>query len=348
MNTAPLISPEIFDYLRRLGIEPYTKLNDMAREQLGDGVRLIALGAGESFATPREGLRVTILSGTVRLGAGDVRLDLNNTRDHAVTTRSGDNMLRAEDDAIVLLADSEFLDTLSSWGELAAYAQQSGGDVLVERLLAVKHSLAFRRLPLEHVVEALQQMQPRPARAGEVVVAQGQRGDAFYLIWRGRAEVWKTGLYDDEAQLVDTLAAGDAFGDEALVTGGTRSATVKMVEDGELLVLGEQAFRDCISRPLIGEVPPGAVPQLLREDWKIVDVRYEEEFEDGHIPEAILLPLPSLRQLADRTLDRTGKYIAVCRSGKRSAVAAFLLKQRGYEVVSMKAGMTGWEGEVVV
>jgi hypothetical protein len=59
MNSEPLISSEVFDYLRHLGIEPYTKLNDAAREQLGDGVRLIALFAGDSFITRKAGLRIT-------------------------------------------------------------------------------------------------------------------------------------------------------------------------------------------------------------------------------------------------------------------------------------------------
>ena len=48
MNKEPLISSEVFDYLRNLAIEPYTKLSDIAREQLGDGVRLVSLFPGES------------------------------------------------------------------------------------------------------------------------------------------------------------------------------------------------------------------------------------------------------------------------------------------------------------
>jgi rhodanese-related sulfurtransferase len=347
MNQEPLISSEVFDYLRNLAIEPYTKLSDIAREQLGDGVRLVSLFPGESFSTHKPGLRVTVLSGKVRFDPAGLELDLTGTRDRTIHTRDSENRLVAVESSVVLLADSEFLDTLSSWVELAAYAKQSGGDELLKRLLAVKHTLAFKRLPLEHVIQALQQMAPRKVKAGEEIVTQGERGDAFYLIWSGRAEAWQTGIYDDEQKLVNSLGPGDAFGDEALVTGGTRNATVKMVEDGELLVLGEQAFRDLMSRPLIEEIPPNSVLFMLEGEWKAVDVRYAEEFEDGHIPGAIHLPLPELRQRADQILDKTGKYITVCLSGKRSAVAAFLLRQRGYDVVAMKDGMSSWEGETV-
>jgi len=347
MNKEPLISSEVFDYLRNLAIEPYTKLSDIAREQLGDGVRLVSLFPGESFSTYKPGLRVTVLSGKVRLEPVGLDLDLTSTRDRTIHTQDSENRLIAGENSVVLLADSEFLDTLSSWVELAAYAKQSGGDELLKRLLAVKHTLAFKRLPLEHVIQALQQMVPRKVKAGEEIVTQGERGDAFYLIWSGRAEAWQTGIYDEEQKLVNSLGPGDAFGDEALVTGGTRNATVKMVEDGELLVLGEQAFRDLMSRPLIEEIPPNSVRYMLDGEWKAVDVRYAEEFEDGHIPGAIHLPLPELRQRADIILDKTGKYITVCLSGKRSAVAAFLLRQRGYDVVAMRYGMSSREGETV-
>jgi len=347
MNKDPLISSEVFDYLRNLAIEPYTKLSDIAREQLGDGVRLVSLLAGESFVTQKPGLRVTVLSGEVRLEPAGLDLDLKSTRDHTTLTRDGENRLRAEKSAVLLLADSEFLDTLSSWSELATYAQQCGGDELLKRLLAVKHTLAFKRLPLEHVIQALQQMVPRKVKRGEVIVTQGERGDAFYLIWSGRVEIWQSGIYDEEQRLVNTMGPGETFGDEALVTGGSRNATVKMIEDGELLVLGEQAFRDLMSRPLIEEVPPDSVKRMLNGAWKAIDVRYEEEFEEGHIPGAIHLPLHEIRNRAKEALDTDGKYITVCVSGKRSAVAAFLLKQRGYDVVSMKHGMSSWEGDTV-
>jgi len=345
MPQAPLISAEVFDYLRTLGIEPYTKLDDTVRGQLGDGVRLLALFAGERFITAKARQQITVLSGTVRLAPLDLQLDLDNTRNHTRLTPEGGCELHAECDAVVLLADAGFLDTLASWAELAAFARQTGGTELAARLQAVRHTIAFQQLPMEHVIQALQQMVPRQAKAGEIIVNQGERGDAYYLIWSGRAEVWKAGIYDEDQKHVASLGQGDTFGDEALVTGGTRNATVKMVEDGLLLVLGEAAFRQLLSQPLIEEVLPTAVPGLMAEGWQVLDVRYEEEFEDGHIPGALNLPLPELRARIDSQLDKASAYISVCLSGKRSAVAAFLLKQRGYRVVSMKEGMASWEGE---
>ncbi len=144
------------------------------------------------------------------------------------------------------------------------------------------------------------------------------------------------------------MGPGDCFGDEALVTGGNRNATVRMTEDGELLVLGEKDFRELMSGSLVREVDAGQARTLLRDGWTPIDVRYEEEFDEGRITDALHLPLPELRRQAETRLDQSGRYVTVCHSGRRSAVAAFLLKQRGYEVCSMAGGMLAWEGDTVV
>lgn len=45
---------------------------------------------------------------------------------------------------------------------------------------------------------------------------------------------------------------------------------------------------------------------MLEQGWTPVEVRYEEEFEDGHLPGAILLPLPEWREQAAERLDKIG------------------------------------------
>ncbi|MBI5790680.1 MAG: cyclic nucleotide-binding domain-containing protein [Rhodocyclales bacterium] len=344
LGGVPLLSPEIFDFLQQQKIKPYVDHGAMAREQLGDGVRLLSLRAGETFTSEVPRLRINVLSGSVLLKPGNRFLDLAHTRKRVVMTRPGINLLQAVEDCVVVLADSEFLDTLSSWQELTSHARQSGSAVLADRLARVRHSLAFRRLPLEHVEQALSRMTPRHFGPGETILTKGDAGDAFYLIWSGRVGVWRTGLYDEDFQLVAELGPGDTFGDEALVSGGTRNATIKTLEDCEVLLLERDDFNAIMSQPMVEELPPDVVAKMIDTGWKVVDVRYPEEFEDAHIPGAILLPLPDLRREADAALDKNEKYITVCLSGKRSMVAAFLLKQRGFKAASMKDGMGSWCG----
>ncbi|MEE9448019.1 MAG: rhodanese-like domain-containing protein [Arenicellales bacterium] len=84
----------------------------------------------------------------------------------------------------------------------------------------------------------------------------------------------------------------------------------------------------------------------MEDDYRILDVRYEEEYEEEHIPDTTLIPLPELRARLHE-LDKHQKYIAVCLSGKRSAVAAILLKQHDFEVLALREGLRDWPGEMV-
>jgi rhodanese-related sulfurtransferase len=90
-------------------------------------------------------------------------------------------------------------------------------------------------------------------------------------------------------------------------------------------------------------------------DAIVLDVREPHEWDEGHIPGAVLVPLGQLDLVADPSgprpnadlTERTSKLIvAQCATGKRSILAADLLQRLGYEnVVSMKAGIMGWARE---
>ncbi|MGM9945207.1 MAG: rhodanese-like domain-containing protein [Lysinibacillus sp.] len=78
---------------------------------------------------------------------------------------------------------------------------------------------------------------------------------------------------------------------------------------------------------------------------KLIDVREVEEVEAGHIPGIINIPLSTL-ELHMPELDKSEKYIIVCRSGNRSGMATQLLESHGYDVTNMVGGMLEWQGEV--
>ena len=78
---------------------------------------------------------------------------------------------------------------------------------------------------------------------------------------------------------------------------------------------------------------------------KLIDVREVEEVEAGHIPNIINIPL-SILELSMPELDKSEKYIVVCRSGNRSGIATQLLESHGFDVTNMVGGMLEWQGEV--
>lgn len=78
----------------------------------------------------------------------------------------------------------------------------------------------------------------------------------------------------------------------------------------------------------------------------VLDVRTPEEFEEGHIPKATLIPLQELESRLGE-LDKDETYLVVCRSGNRSVQASELLVQEGFKkVYNMTRGMNTWDDEI--
>jgi rhodanese-related sulfurtransferase len=73
----------------------------------------------------------------------------------------------------------------------------------------------------------------------------------------------------------------------------------------------------------------------------VLDVREDFEFEDGHVPQAHLIPLNTV---PDRYLEvpQTERIFVICKSGRRSQTAADFLASKGYDVVSVSGGTDGW------
>lgn len=82
----------------------------------------------------------------------------------------------------------------------------------------------------------------------------------------------------------------------------------------------------------------------------ILDVRTEEEFESGYIPNAKNIDLRLGPGFIDEinTLEKNKSYYVYCRSGARSAQAVQLMRDLGFnESYNLLGGILDWEGEVV-
>ncbi len=67
----------------------------------------------------------------------------------------------------------------------------------------------------------------------------------------------------------------------------------------------------------------------------LIDVRTQEEFDTGHIKNAVLFPLQDIEQGKLPTEDKTTKLYVYCRSGNRSAQATRILEKAGYTVTDL-------------
>ncbi|MGM9905931.1 rhodanese-like domain-containing protein [Lactobacillus sp.] len=78
---------------------------------------------------------------------------------------------------------------------------------------------------------------------------------------------------------------------------------------------------------------------------KLIDVREKDEYEAGHIPASINIPLSSIGAAREEIADLDTPLFVHCRSGNRSAQAVDLLKQMGYSNVKNIGGIVDYRGE---
>jgi cysteine synthase/rhodanese-related sulfurtransferase len=101
-----------------------------------------------------------------------------------------------------------------------------------------------------------------------------------------------------------------------------------------------------LARSSADVIDADAAVKLVRSGARLLDVRTPREFNDGHIAEAINVPLATLSaaNAAGLPTDHAAPVVTICGVGKRSLTAMLLLKAQGYEKVkSIAGGMDAWE-----
>jgi len=95
----------------------------------------------------------------------------------------------------------------------------------------------------------------------------------------------------------------------------------------------------------IDETDPSESETLIAQGWVVLDVREVEEYDQGVIPESILIPQGKIEEsIKERIPDHDQPIIAMCAGGVRSAFAAVALNELGYKnVVSMDGGFNLWK-----
>lgn len=84
------------------------------------------------------------------------------------------------------------------------------------------------------------------------------------------------------------------------------------------------------------------------EELVILDVRTDEEFMEGHIKDAVLLPVGEIPDRAEEMLpDKDKKILVYCHSGRRSKVASYELAELGYTNVFEFGGIIDWTYDII-
>ena len=150
---------------------------------------------------------------------------------------------------------------------------------------------------------------------------------------RGQFASWAGTLLDHDREIV-IVAADEAGANEA----GMRLARVGLENVEGALLGGVAAWRD--SGRTLASLPQMSVEELRHSlpNVQILDVRRRTEYDSGHVPTAVNVPLDFFEERID--LDLTKPTAVICASGYRSSTAASLL--RGPMIVNVTGGTAAW------
>ncbi|HET7204160.1 MAG TPA: cyclic nucleotide-binding domain-containing protein [Steroidobacteraceae bacterium] len=237
--------------------------------------------------------------------------------------------------------DSDLLDVLITWDQTGTYevgelrAGDAPGDDWMTMLL---QSRAFHRIPPANLQAVFMRMQRMTYSTGDVVIRQGDEGDYFYVIVEGRCAVTRETPLNREGIRLAELGKGETFGEEALISGARRNATVTMLSEGVLMRLAKDDFNTLLNEPLLQWVDYDRAQQIVAGGGAWLDVRLPSEFEHWHIEPSLNVPLYFVR-IKIKTLDQTIPYVVICDNGRRSSAAAYILSERGFEAYVLRGGM---------
>jgi CRP-like cAMP-binding protein len=239
--------------------------------------------------------------------------------------------------------DTDVLDMVLMWDQTGRYevdelvGLQDQKPATDDWMLALLQARAFHRIPPANIQAIFLRMERLELAASQQVIRQGDEGDYFYVIVKGRCSVTRDSANRQQIQLAE-LNIGDTFGEEALISENKRSANVCMLTDGVLMRLGKEDFRTLLTGPLLNAVELLEAERILAQGGEWLDVRLPSEFARYRLRESTNVPLFSIRERM-KTLDRGKHYVVCCDSGRRSSAAAYILAERGFDASVLKGGL---------
>src|SRR5512140_822589 len=145
-------------------------------------------------------------------------------------------------------------------GLAAPAARRAPEGVAATRFASLARLTIFSGVPVPTLEAVATRLVPVTARAGDVVIRQGDVPDRFYLIERGTFEVTRREPgepADATPAHLRSMTAGEVFGEIGLLRATARTATVTAATDGALLALDGASFLELVN------AGPGLAPRLL-------------------------------------------------------------------------------------
>lgn len=123
-------------------------------------------------------------------------------------------------------------------------------------------------------------------------------------------------------------------------------------EDKDISIIGGADGPTAITvgeRKMYINITPDEAKRIMDsgEEYVLLDVREQSEYDEGHIPGAILIPYTEIEEKAESMIPDKNKQILVyCRSGRRSKIASEALLKLGYTDIKEFGGIIDWKYEI--
>ncbi len=205
----------------------------------------------------------------------------------------------------------------------------------------------FALLEPDKMYAVLSRMTEKTYNLGEDIIVQGDKGDFYYVIKSGRVAVLQKKKGEQDAKQVAVLGEGDAFGEEALIRDDPRNATCRAIEETTVYCLDKVDFAQVLQSSFLDNI---FIEDLSTDNYLdkyvVIDARVAKDYEEEHIRGAVNIP-PEVIRKKYHELDKTKSYITYCTNDSRGMVAAFLLKNNGFNAKCLRGGVSSWTGPLV-
>lgn len=324
-----------FDLTALATFEPFCGLSEEYLQRLMDHLELFELERGTLVFKRGKPLPESyyLVSGTVDLIAADFEsevIEAGTERAKQPLNTQSPSLVSAvaKEPVVVFRIDKEFIDLVLAYTESTGEDAETvaSGDEPHDWMSGLLESPLFNKVPPANLQQLFAKFEWQEFDAGDVLIQEGEQGDYFYVLERGRLAV------ESRGQKLDVvLKPGNYFGEEALVGDAVRNASVIAQTSGGVMRLTKEDFRVLLQEPILSFVDLNAWAQIEKKGgFKLVDVRLPMEYKCGHVAGAINLPLGGLRTRLDR-LEKGLHYLITGDGGRRAEVAAYLFNQAGHD-----------------
>ncbi|MDG2071900.1 MAG: cyclic nucleotide-binding domain-containing protein [Pseudomonadales bacterium] len=240
------------------------------------------------------------------------------------------NAVSTEESKILVL-ERDDLGVLGSAGTDAGTATAvEEAEEGIDWMSTLLSSPLFEFIPTANIQTLFTKFEEMQYEKGDLVIAQGEQGDFFYVIQSGRAKVERSS--GEKTVVLAELQPGDNFGQDALVSDVPRNATVTMLTAGVIMRLSAEDFESLLMSSVIETVSMEEAQEMVEQgDPKtyIIDVRNPKEVEEKKIPGSLNIPLLLIRKNLTK-LKPEGVYVMACDGGKRAELGAYILNENGF------------------